>query len=93
MRNLADCLIQLLHAFATVVPVVETAAATSTTTQIRQPRSKANHKPFLYVERLKENLFHQFERFTKRFEDFDFRLRSIHECDLEPRKHSGSTVL
>jgi hypothetical protein len=32
---------------------------------------------------LKEKPFRQLERFTKRFEDFDLRLRSIHGLDLE----------
>src|SRR4029450_13220313 len=45
-------------------------------------RRESNHQPFRQIERLKENLFHQLERFTKRFEDFDFRLRSIHKGDL-----------
>ena len=42
------------------------------TTQVRQPRSKANHKPFFQIERLKQNFLHQFKRFPKRLEDFDF---------------------
>jgi hypothetical protein len=55
-------------------------------------RRKSNHQPFRQIERLKENLFHQLERFTKRFEDFDFRLRFIHEHDLAslPPKQSSA---
>src|SRR6266571_9222866 len=95
MRNLADCLIQLLHIFAPVVLIVETA-----TTQVRQPRGKANHKPFLYVERLKENPLHQLERFPKRLEDFDFGFGSIHARDSEwvlaarsiPKTHQETKV-
>src|SRR5260370_39950896 len=44
----------------------------------RQKRREANHEPFRQIERLKEDLLRQLKRFTKRFEDFDFRLGSIH---------------
>src|SRR6266571_1043866 len=58
---------------------IETHAAEMTAKE----RCKANHKPFLYVERLKENLLHQLERFPKRLEDFDFGFGSIHARDSE----------
>jgi hypothetical protein len=57
-----------------------------------EKRGEPNHQPLLKLERLKENFLHQLERFTKRFEDFDFRLRSIHERDfdsLRPRQSSA----
>jgi hypothetical protein len=74
MRNLADCLIQLLHVFTTVKPVVETAH----TAQVCQPRRETNNQPFFYVERMKQNPLHQLERLTKRLKDFDLSFRSVH---------------
>ncbi len=75
MRNLAECLIHLLHLFASVISVIETA---TTATEIREPRGKPNDEPFFQIERMKQDLLRQFERFTKRPENFDSRLASIH---------------
>src|SRR5438093_1012209 len=49
-----------------------------------QKRREANHEPFHQIEPLKENLLRQLERFTKRFEDFDLRLGSIHAGHFRP---------
>ena len=54
MRDLADCFIYLLRLLAAIKLIVETAAAT---TQVRQPRRKANDEPFFKIERLKKNFF------------------------------------
>ena len=65
---------------------------TATAKMPGEKRGEPNYQPLLKLERLKENLLHQLERFTKRFEDFDFRLRSIHERDfdsLRPRQSSA----
>ena len=75
MRDLADRFIYLLRLLAAIKLIVETAAAT---TQVRQPRRKANDEPFLKIERLKKNLLHQLKRLTKRFKDFDIRFRTVH---------------
>ena len=75
MRDLADCFIYLLRLLAAIKLIVETAAAT---TQVRQPRRKANDEPFFKIERLKKNLLHQLKRLTKRFKDFDIRFRTVH---------------
>src|SRR5262249_25738909 len=80
MRNLADRLIDLPHLIVAVELIIETAAAT---TQIRQPRSKANDKPFFQIEWLKKNLLHQLERFSKRLEDLDVRFGPVHAEDSE----------
>ena len=64
-----------LHFFMAVIAVIETAA---TATEIREPRGKANNEPFFQIERLKQDFLHQLERFTKRPENFDSRLDSIH---------------
>jgi len=52
--NLADRVIYLLYLFPAIGLVVKTAAATP---QVCQPCGKANSKPFLQIERLKENFF------------------------------------
>ena len=43
-----------------------------------QKRGKANHAPFLEIERLKKDFLHQLERFAKRLEDLNPRLFAIH---------------
>ena len=60
---------------AAIVLVIETA---TTTSQVREPRDEANHQPFFEIERLKQNLLHQLERFAERLKDFDFWFVSIH---------------
>ena len=68
---------------------IETATAKMPGDKCGEP----NHQPLLKLERLKENLLHQLERFTKRFEDFDFRLRSIHERDFDSLRPKQSSAL
>ena len=65
MRDLANRFFYLLSLLATIKLIVETAAAT---TQVRQPRRKANDEPFLKIERLKKNLLHQLEGRTEGLE-------------------------
>jgi hypothetical protein len=75
MRDLADRIIYLLH------PVVLgwiVKVASRTGTQTRKPRGETDNEPFFQVERLEQDLLHQLECFTKRFEDLDMWLGSIH---------------
>jgi hypothetical protein len=71
--------------FPAVVVVVEPAA----TTEVREPRSEANNKPFLYVKRLKKNLVHQLKRFAEGFEDFDLGSGTVHGAILDGFKRSN----
>src|SRR5438128_4169016 len=80
MRNLADCLVELLELLTAVIPIVETSP---TAAQVREPRGESNYEPFFQIERLKENLLHQLECLAKRLKDLDFWSRSVHGRDCE----------
>ncbi|MFL6552358.1 MAG: hypothetical protein ACJ8KF_06340 [Chthoniobacterales bacterium] len=71
LRNLPDRFVQLLHLFASVIRVVEVSAST-TAAKVCNPGRETDYGPFLQIERLKQNLLHQFEGLAKRLEDFDF---------------------
>jgi hypothetical protein len=80
MRNLADRVIYLLRFFAAIELIIETAAATA---QVRQPGAEANYKPLLQIKRLKKDLLHQLDCFTKRLEDFNVAFGPVHSPDSE----------
>jgi len=78
LRNLADRFVQLMRFFALILRVVEATASSTTATEVCKPGGETDHKPFLQIERLKQNLLHQLECFAERLEDFDFRSVSVH---------------
>src|ERR1700730_8044109 len=49
-----------------------------TASQVGQPRGKPDHKPFLEIERLKQNLLHQVEGLPEWFEELDFHCAAVH---------------
>jgi hypothetical protein len=58
-----------------------------------QERRETNYKPFFQVERLKENLVRQLERFAKRSENFDPGPDSIHDAYCETVRPARSSAL
>ena len=58
-----------------VESVAESSTATSTLTEKRQPRAKADGEPFAEVERLEEHCLHALQRRADRLCDADFPVR------------------
>jgi hypothetical protein len=58
-----------------------------------QERRETNYKPFFQVERLKQNLVRQLERFAKRSEDFNLGSNTVHEAYSETVRPARSSAL
>ena len=70
--NLADCFVELLRAFPSIIRIVEVADSATTRTKVCKLGSETDYEPFLQSERLKQDILHQFEGLAERLEDFDF---------------------
>jgi hypothetical protein len=69
LRNLPNRFVEFVGSLSFRVRDVEVTAATST--EVCKPGGKTYHQPFFEIEWLKQNSFHQLERFIERLEDFD----------------------
>src|SRR6266487_4776466 len=58
-----------------------------------QERRETNYKPFFQVERLKQNLVRQLERFAKRSEDFNLGSNTVHNAYSETVRPARSSAL